>query len=179
MCIRDRYIEQELLRQGLNDSDLGPFLAKLTSSWSTGLYTNDFRFFSDLLEANAVANEGANYTDTQWFVLSNLMTMINTIMGNNFCQVTTDDFSGLFHLHSWICKVFGGYGFDVDIISDESRFFKEICLLQTRILSISSGFSENRSLALLTEKFVSKARLPHFSRNALTHPCLLYTSRCV
>ncbi|CUS22896.1 LAQU0S07e02586g1_1 [Lachancea quebecensis] len=162
---RSLYIEREILRIGNQGIKLEPFLGMLESSIGTGLYVNDFLFLSQLLEANAFP-EGSERTSTQWFVLSKLISIINSILKQRFCQVSSEDFFGLYHLHNWVCRAFGAQEFELDTISDKSRFFREVCVLQTRTLFMSSGFLEHSSLLSLSEEFLTKLRPTPFEPNA-------------
>ncbi|CAR23409.1 Mms22p [Lachancea thermotolerans CBS 6340] len=167
---RSLHIEREILRIGSRGQNLEHFLGMLESSMGTGLYVNDFLFLSQLLEANAFS-EGLERTSTQWFVLSNLILMINNILKQNFCQVSSEDFFGLYHLHYWICRAFSLKEFELDAISDKSVFLREACVLQTRTLLMSSGFLEHNSLLSLSEEFLTKPRPTRFEpKAALTGP---------
>lgn len=97
--------------------------------------------------------------------------MINNILKQNFCQVSSEDFFGLYHLHYWICRAFSLKEFELDAISDKSVFLREACVLQTRTLLMSSGFLEHNSLLSLSEEFLTKPRPTRFEpKAALTGP---------
>ncbi|SCV00397.1 LANO_0F06656g1_1 [Lachancea nothofagi CBS 11611] len=150
---RALFIEEEFLKIGVRILSLQPFIDKLRSSIGTGLYSNDYIFLARLLEANVLAGNGV-ITELQWFVLLNLIQLLNEILELNFCQVTSTDFKGLYGLHVTLCQVFYGPRFISNGSPTECKFCKELCLFLTRNLTITSGFSEHSELLTLCDEFL-------------------------
>ncbi|SCV02728.1 LAME_0H04632g1_1 [Lachancea meyersii CBS 8951] len=168
---RAMFLEEELLKIVTQGSSLPLFLQKIESSMGAALYSNDFGFLGHLIEANASC-EVEKFTETQWFVLLTLIRFINGLLEKSHCQVSRTDFSGLYQLHSFICRVFRRPLKASFKVATEGHFYQEVSLFLTRNLVISSGFLEHGKLVAMCKTFssIAASTAKRSTTNALAYP---------